>query len=164
MVWSLARAGVAVYSPHTGFDNAAGGINDLLAKRLGLVDVGPLRKQDGERKCKVVVFVPDADLSRVADALFAAGAGNNGQYSQCSFGVGGTGTFFGSDTAHPSVGQKGRREEVAEWRLEVVCPEERVAAVAASAARVASPPLPSRRSKSDSSYVMSSTPTLLIRS
>jgi dinuclear metal center YbgI/SA1388 family protein len=132
MVWSLARAGIAVYSPHTAFDNVAGGINDLLAKRLGLVDVGPLRKQDGERKCKVVVFVPDADLSRVADALFAAGAGNIGQYSQCSFGVGGTGTFFGSDTAHPSVGQKGRREEVAEWRLEVVCPEERVAAVVAA--------------------------------
>jgi dinuclear metal center YbgI/SA1388 family protein len=132
MVWSLARAGVAVYSPHTAFDNAAGGINDLLAKRLGLVDVGPLRKQDGERRCKVGVFVPDADLARVSDALFAAGAGNIGHYSQCSFRVGGTGTFFASDAAHPSVGQKGRREEVAEWRLEVVCPEERVAAAIAA--------------------------------
>src|SRR5262249_15343621 len=40
---ALARAGVAVYSPHTAFDNTAGGINDLLARRLGLAEVGPLR-------------------------------------------------------------------------------------------------------------------------
>src|SRR5579871_2229856 len=35
----LARAGVAVYSPHTAFDNTRGGINDLLAGRLGLKQV-----------------------------------------------------------------------------------------------------------------------------
>src|SRR5262249_16611994 len=77
-----AGAGVAVYSPHTAFDNARGGINELLARRLGLLDVAPLRRRDGPRQCKVVVFVPDADLGRVSDALFAAGAGNIGQYSQ----------------------------------------------------------------------------------
>src|SRR5947209_7400362 len=31
MLLELLRAGVAVYSPHTAFDNAPGGINDLLA-------------------------------------------------------------------------------------------------------------------------------------
>ena len=36
MLLDLARGGVAVYSPHTAFDNCAGGINDLLAERLGL--------------------------------------------------------------------------------------------------------------------------------
>jgi hypothetical protein len=70
-----------------------------------------------------VVFVPDTDLARVSDALFEAGAGNIGQYSQCSFRLAGTGTFFGSDASNPSVGQKGRREDVTEWRLEAVCPE-----------------------------------------
>jgi hypothetical protein len=59
--------------------------------------------------------------------LFGAGAGNIGQYSQCSFRLAGTGTFFGSEAASPTVGQKGRREEVSEWRLEVVCPTDRVA-------------------------------------
>ena len=39
----LARAGVAVYSPHTAFDNTAGGINELIAARLGLSGVVPLR-------------------------------------------------------------------------------------------------------------------------
>jgi dinuclear metal center YbgI/SA1388 family protein len=126
MLLGLIRAGVAVYSPHTAFDNANGGINDILAARLELRGSGPLR---GRRRTetiplyKLVVFVPDADLARVSEALFAAGAGSIGQYSQCSFRVAGTGTFFGSDSTHPAVGQKGRREEVSEWRLEAVCPE-----------------------------------------
>lgn len=125
-IWSLAHAGVAVFSPHTAFDNAGGGINDLLARRFGLTDVEPLSPFGGVRQNKIVVFVPEADLNRVADAMFESGAGIIGQYSQCSFRQGGTGTFFGSDAANPSVGHKGRREEVSEWRLEVVCPDERV--------------------------------------
>jgi dinuclear metal center YbgI/SA1388 family protein len=123
MLLSLARAGVAVYSPHTAFDNTTGGINDLLARRLGLTELAPLRRSGEEQQYKIVVFVPDNDLARVSDALFAAGAGHIGQYSECSFRLAGTGTFFGSAATHPTIGQKGRREEVNEWRLEVVCPE-----------------------------------------
>ena len=123
---SLAKAGVAVYSPHTAFDNTVGGINDVLAQRLQLTAVQPLRRGDGPRQCKVVVFVPDSDLARVSDALFAAGAGQIGQYHECSFRLAGTGTFFGSDATNPTVGQKGRREEVSEWRLEAICPEANV--------------------------------------
>jgi dinuclear metal center YbgI/SA1388 family protein len=123
MLLALVKAGVSVYSPHTAFDNTGGGINEMLAGRLGLRGVSPLRREEGPRQCKVVVFVPDADLGKVSDAVFAAGAGNIGQYSQCSFRLAGTGTFFGSDAANPTVGQKGRREDVSEWRLEVVCAE-----------------------------------------
>src|SRR5262249_4111285 len=49
---ALARAGVAVHSPHTAFDNTRGGINELLAARLGLADVAPLRRRDAERQGK----------------------------------------------------------------------------------------------------------------
>jgi dinuclear metal center YbgI/SA1388 family protein len=131
-VLTLARSGVAVYSPHTAFDNTPGGINDVLCQRLGLIDVVPLRRREGVRQCKVVVFVPESDLARVSDAMFAAGAGHIGQYSQCSFRLAGTGTFFGSDAANPTIGQKGRREEVSEWRLEAVCPEAQVDQVVAA--------------------------------
>jgi dinuclear metal center YbgI/SA1388 family protein len=123
LLWPLARAGVAVYSPHTAFDNTAGGINDLLANRLGLSDVTPLRLREGERQCKIVVFVPESDLAKVSDAMFAAGAGVIGQYEQCSFRLAGTGSFFGTEGANPTVGAKGRREDVSEWRLEVICRE-----------------------------------------
>src|SRR4051812_41482841 len=44
MLLALVRAGVAVYSPHTAFDNTRGGINDALARKLGLLDVAPLRR------------------------------------------------------------------------------------------------------------------------
>jgi len=122
-VLPLLRAGVAVYSPHTAFDNCPGGINDGLCSRLGLANVVPLRPRDGKRQCKLVVFVPDSDLQKVSDALFAAGAGVIGQYNECSFRLAGTGTFFASDATNPTVGQKGRREQAPEWRLEVVVPE-----------------------------------------
>jgi dinuclear metal center YbgI/SA1388 family protein len=128
----LIRAGIAVYSPHTAFDNTPGGINDLLAARLGLIDVASLRRAEGPRQFKLVVFTPDADLARVSDALFAAGAGRIGQYRECSFRVAGTGTFYGSEATNPAVGQKGRREQVQEWRLEVICPAESLAAVTAA--------------------------------
>jgi dinuclear metal center YbgI/SA1388 family protein len=122
----LLQARIAVYSPHTAFDNTEGGINEILARRLGLTEVVPLRRGSAANECKLVVFVPESDLARVADALFATRAGHIGQYSQCSFRLAGTGTFFGSEAAHPTVGQKGRREEVQEWRLEVICPEANV--------------------------------------
>jgi dinuclear metal center YbgI/SA1388 family protein len=129
VVLPLARAGVAVYSPHTAFDNCRGGINDILCQRLGITNTEPLRPRDGPRTCKLTVFVPDADLGAVSNALFAAGAGEIGKYTQCSFRLPGKGTFFGSDDTNPTVGQKGRREEVDEWRLEVVLPEAKVAGV-----------------------------------
>lgn len=132
MLLALAKKGVSVYSPHTSFDNTSGGINDILAQRLGLSEVTPLRRREGQRRCKVVVFVPQNDLSKVMDAMFTAGAGNIGQYSQCSFRLAGTGTFFGSEETNPTVGEKGKREEVSEWRLEAVCEEGEVERVVAA--------------------------------
>jgi dinuclear metal center YbgI/SA1388 family protein len=132
VVLPLARAGVAVYSPHTAFDNCPGGANDTLCRLLGVAYPEPLRPRDGARRCKLVVFVPDADLAKVSDALFAAGAGVIGQYRECSFRLAGKGTFFGTDAANPAVGQKGRREDVDEWRLEVVVPERAVPAAVAA--------------------------------
>jgi len=132
LLMPLLRAGIAVYSPHTAFDNTAGGINDLLAGKLGLGDVRALRPKPGAAAVKLVVFVPEKDLAAVSDAVFAAGAGQIGEYRECGFRIQGTGTFFGGEATNPTVGQKGRREEVAELRLEVVCPENRIDAVVAA--------------------------------
>ena len=43
LIWDLTRAGVAIYSPHTGFDSALEGINQSLAEKLGLKQVKPLK-------------------------------------------------------------------------------------------------------------------------
>lgn len=42
MLWDLIRAGVSIYSPHTGFDSASEGINQTLSQQLGLQEVKPL--------------------------------------------------------------------------------------------------------------------------
>ena len=118
---ALIRADVAVYSAHTAYDSAQGGINDQLAGLLELHQVRPLEAAPGPTQYKLVVFVPEPDLPRVQQALFDAGAGVIGQYRECSYRVEGTGTFFGTDSTHPAVGVRGRREQVSELRLEVVC-------------------------------------------
>ena len=139
-LWKLARAGIAIASPHTAFDNTHEGINDILCRRLGLIDVAPLRAlsaiQSGSstdpRSFKVVVFTPEAEREDVSSAAFAAGAGRIGAYEECSFAIPGEGTFFGTDLANPTVGERGRRETVRELRLEFVCPARKLAEVLAS--------------------------------
>jgi hypothetical protein len=84
---------------------------------------------------KLVVFVPEEALDAVRDALFAAGAGRIGDYERCSWYTAGTGTFFGGDDARPTVGEKGREERVAEFRLETVFPEDRHEEVVAALRR-----------------------------
>jgi dinuclear metal center YbgI/SA1388 family protein len=128
----LLHANIAVYSPHTSFDNCPGGINDGLATRLGLINVKPLRPREHSKIVKLVVFTPESDLARVSDAMFAAGAGHIGNYSECSFRTAGTGTFRGDDSTNPTVGVKNRREDAPEWRLEVIVPEAMLSAVVAA--------------------------------
>jgi len=130
LAYDAARAGVAMYSPHTALDVAAGGTNDILADALGMVDRGPLRAiEPRDAQYKLVVFVPSENVDAVGRALFGAGAGQIGKYSSCSFRAPGTGTFFGEDGTRPAVGESGRLEQVAELRLETVVPIERVDAV-----------------------------------
>lgn len=136
-LWAMARAGVSVASPHTAFDNAAGGINELLCRRLGVVDLEPLRPftwpaMTSSRRFKVIVFTPAGDREAVMHAAFEAGAGRIGAYSECSFATAGEGTFLGDESTHPTIGEPGRRETVAELRLEFVCPGHRLAAVLAT--------------------------------
>jgi dinuclear metal center YbgI/SA1388 family protein len=42
LLWELIRAGVSIYSPHTGFDSALEGINQTLGQRIGLQEITPL--------------------------------------------------------------------------------------------------------------------------
>lgn len=123
IVYDAIRRGMAIYSPHTALDVAPKGTNDMLADVLGLANVTPLKPLAGKAtQYKLVTFVPEKDLDHLSSALFAAGAGKIGQYSSCSFRTNGRGTFFGNESTNPSVGEKGKLEEVDEIRLEVVVP------------------------------------------
>ncbi len=116
-----AREGVAVIAAHTSLDKARGGMADVIAELLDLEAVAPLAPARAD-VLKLVGFVPVDDADLVRKALFAAGAGVIGEYEHCSWSVGGQGTFFGRETAHPAAGVSGRDETVDELRIEVVFP------------------------------------------
>lgn len=129
MLLKLAAAGISVYSPHTAYDNASDGINDQLAAMLKLEEVRPLVPAPAQLQYKVVVFLSESDLAKVSEAAFQAGAGVIGNYEQCSFRSTGTGTFFGKEDTRPAIGQPGRHEQAAEYRLELACPQTRLSSV-----------------------------------
>lgn len=111
--------GLAVISLHTNYDIADGGMNDLLAKRLGISGVQPLSVTASEELVKLAVFVPQGHEEEVSEALFRF-SGTIGNYRDCSFRCGGTGTFRPVGGARPFLGAVGTREEVVETRIEVL--------------------------------------------
>src|SRR5699024_11582325 len=66
-------------------DIAEGGVNDLLANSLSIKDTKPLVKTKSSLLYKIIVYVPKDYLSDVKQALYNAGAGHIGNYSNCSF-------------------------------------------------------------------------------
>jgi len=112
---------IAIYAIHTNLDNILEGVNNRIAGRLGLTNRKILLPKPGQLM-KLFTFVPVAQAEAVRSALFAAGAGNIGEYSEAGFSVEGTGTFKGSENTHPFAGEPGKRHEEKETKLEIIFP------------------------------------------
>ncbi len=112
---------IAIYAIHTNLDNVLEGVNGRMADQLGLVNRRILAPKSGLLR-KLHTFVPAAHLAAVRDALFAAGAGHIGNYSECSFASGGTGTYKAEAGASPFLGEVGKRHQEEEIRVEVILP------------------------------------------
>lgn len=141
---AAAEHAIAVWSPHTALDALAGGVNDMLAgaviaSALGedywscdagdwpsSAHVRPITTSTSTGQYKLVTFVPPESVPALRSALSQAGAGNIGQYSQCSFTSDGHGTFLGSSSTNPTVGEAGRFEQVPEQRMEMVLPKNKL--------------------------------------
>lgn len=119
----LLKNGINVYVAHTNLDTAAGGVNDVLAEKLGLENAEVLAPHFRERLKKIVVFVPEDHHMNVLNAMCEAGAGWIGNYSHCTFNSRGTGTFLPREGTNPYIGQQGKLEQVEEVRLETIVPE-----------------------------------------
>ncbi len=112
---------IAVYAAHTNLDNVRAGVSAMMAKQLGLENTKVLDPKSGLLR-KLYTFVPSGHASAVQEALFAAGAGHIGNYSECSFIHEGTGTFKGGGGTDPFAGKPGERHGEAEVKVEVIFP------------------------------------------
>jgi len=112
---------ICIYACHTNMDNVLDGVNGKIAELIGLKSTVILDHKPDTLQ-KLVTFVPDSHLDIVENALFAAGAGHVGQYSECSFISEGTGSFKPGPSAQPFSGTKGVRTKEHEMKLEVIFP------------------------------------------
>ena len=119
LIHTAIKGGLAIISIHTSYDIATGGLNDLLAERLGLSGCVPLQTTALQELVKLVVFVPEDHLEQVRTALFPH-IDTQGNYQDCSFVAAGEGTFTPLAGANPFLGQVGSLERVPEKRLELL--------------------------------------------
>ncbi len=112
---------IAIYAIHTNLDNIITGVNGRMADRLGLINRAILQPKASTLK-KLYTFVPVEQSEQLRTALFHAGAGYIGNYSQCSFNSEGTGTFKGEAGTHPFTGVTGELHFEKEVKIEVIFP------------------------------------------
>jgi dinuclear metal center YbgI/SA1388 family protein len=118
VVMKAIKHDIAIYSMHTALDNAFQGVNYMICNQLKLTNKQILIPQKQTIK-KLTTYVPVEEAEQLRTALFKAGAGNIGNYSDCSFNVEGTGTFNGNDHSNPTKGEKGHTHYEKETQISV---------------------------------------------
>ena len=134
-IYELIKAGISVFCIHTALDVAAGGVNDALADILGIENAKPIGDfvtDPAGPQYKIITFVTEADVNKVAKALYEAGAGAIGNYSHCGFKSDGIGSFKPLKGSNPTIGKRGKVESVNEIKLETVVSSDKVAGVIAA--------------------------------
>ena len=109
---------IAIYAIHTALDNDWNGVNAMICERLGLTAREILIPKTDSIK-KLITFVPEKDAEPVRNALFDAGAGDIGNYSNCSFNIQGIGSFNPGEGTNPTSGEQGRTSYEAEIQIGV---------------------------------------------
>ena len=112
---------IAIYACHTNLDNVNQGVSNKICEKLKLNNRRILAPKKGLLK-KLTVFVPGQNADNLLDALNDAGAGQIGNYNNCSFQLEGYGTFQPNENANPTIGSNGQLEKVKETRIEVIFP------------------------------------------
>ncbi|WP_374222797.1 Nif3-like dinuclear metal center hexameric protein [Williamsia sp. CHRR-6] len=132
LIHRLIRAGCALYTAHTNADRARPGVSDALAQALGVTDTVPMQPVAGPARDSWTVLVPVGSTDSVTAAMFAAGAGAIGDYTECCWRVTGSGQFRPGSGASPAIGSVGSLEQVAEDRVQMVAPRQLRSAVHAA--------------------------------
>ncbi|MCM4153821.1 Nif3-like dinuclear metal center hexameric protein [Arenibacter sp. N53] len=109
---------IAIYSMHTALDNSNKGVNAKICEVLGLKNTSILIPQTGTIK-KLTTYVPKEHENTLKTALFGAGAGNIGNYSNCSFSMDGIGSYQANTGANPHMGKIGETHYENESQISV---------------------------------------------
>ena len=109
---------INIFAIHTALDNALQGVNSIICDTLGLKNKQILMPQQGTIK-KLITFVPSKNADQLRSALFESGAGNIGNYDNCSFNVEGKGTFKGNENSNPTIGKQGELRMEDETQISV---------------------------------------------
>jgi dinuclear metal center YbgI/SA1388 family protein len=112
---------IAIYAIHTNLDNVLEGVNGKMADKIGLINREILLPKQNTLK-KLETYAPIAHLQKIREAIFNAGGGHVGNYSDCSFTTSGEGTFKGAEGTHPFVGTPGLLHTEPESKIEVIFP------------------------------------------
>lgn len=113
---------IAIYAIHTNLDNVSNGVNEILTKKLNLINTKILSpKKSG--LYKIAVYCPISHLGVLQDAMFNSGSGHIGNYDSCSYYSEGKGTFRALDGTNPYVGKQGELHTENEYRLETIVSE-----------------------------------------
>lgn len=112
---------IAIYAIHTNLDNVIHGVSGRMAELLRLKNVSVLAQKENTLK-KLFTFAPLENAEQVRHAIFMAGGGDIGNYSECSFNADGTGTFKAGEGANPYVGKVGQQHRERETKIEVIFP------------------------------------------
>ncbi|NNL14465.1 MAG: Nif3-like dinuclear metal center hexameric protein [Acidimicrobiia bacterium] len=130
--YRLLHAGAALAVAHTNYDAAPGGVADALAEALGIEDTAGFGPAGSGDNVKIVTFVPESHVERIAEAMGRAGAGRIGNYRAASFRSEGIGAFQPESWANPTSGDVDRLNRESEIRLEMIAARSAEAAVVAA--------------------------------
>ena len=110
---------IAIYAMHTALDNSFVGVNSKICEMLGLKNQKVLIPKQHQLR-KLTTYVPNENAEHLRTKLFEAGAGNIGNYDECSFNTEGYGTYRGNENSDPIKGTKGEFHTEKETFISVI--------------------------------------------
>lgn len=110
---------IAIYATHTALDNSKVGVNAKICEILGLTNSKILIPKT-ETIQKLTTYIPIKEAEKLRLDLFEAGAGNIGNYNNCSFNIDGVGTYKANENANPTLGKIGITHQEKETCITVI--------------------------------------------
>ncbi|MBA0884791.1 Nif3-like dinuclear metal center hexameric protein [Flavobacterium undicola] len=109
---------IAIYAVHTALDNHQDGVNKIFCDALGLKKTKVLIPKPNFIRKLITYTIPE-NAEKLRNTLFDAGAGNIGNYEDCSFNSKGIGTYMGNEHSNPEIGERFEFVESEEIKIEV---------------------------------------------